>query len=66
MPVKTKTVVKKKALNGDKDIAAPYEAFKDYKGQFYTGMKVGRSHKWNYDKGIWKETRKMGAYLRCY
>ncbi len=40
-----------------KDITASYNAFKDYKGQFYTGMKVGRSHKWNYDKGIWKETK---------
>jgi len=57
MPVKTKSAVKKASLNGNKDIAASYEAFKDYKGQFYTGMKVGRSHKWNYDKGIWRETK---------
>lgn len=57
MPVKTKSAVKKASLNGSKDIAASYEAFKDYKGQFYTGMKVGRSHKWNYDKGIWRETK---------
>ncbi|HEY9049202.1 MAG TPA: hypothetical protein VIN08_25045 [Ohtaekwangia sp.] len=34
-----------------------YNAFKEYKGQRYTGMAVGRSHKWNYDKGIWKETK---------
>ena len=34
-----------------------YDAFKDFNGQHYTGMKVGRSHKWYYDKGEWKETK---------
>lgn len=40
-----------------KNFAAGYNAFKEYKGQQYTGMKVGRSHKWYYDKGVWKETK---------
>ena len=26
-------------------------------GERYTGMKIGRSHKWNYDRGEWKETK---------
>jgi hypothetical protein len=28
-----------------------------YDGKQYTGMQVGRSHKWYYDKGEWKETK---------
>jgi hypothetical protein len=40
-----------------RDIAATYNEFKEFEGQQYTGMKVGRSHKWHYDKGIWKETK---------
>lgn len=34
-----------------------YDDFKEYEGKRYTGMKVGRSHKWYYDKGEWKETK---------
>jgi hypothetical protein len=36
---------------------AAYNEFKEYEGQRYTGMKIGRSHKWYYDKGEWKETK---------
>lgn len=36
-----------------KDIAATYNAFKMYQGKQYTGMTIGRSHKWYYDQGIW-------------
>lgn len=39
------------------DIAATYNEFKEFEGQRYTGMKIGRSHKWYYDKGVWKETK---------
>jgi hypothetical protein len=54
-PKKKKTVLKK---NGHaKDIASTYNKFKEFKGRQYTGMKIGRSHKWIYDKGIWKETK---------
>ena len=49
-----KTSTKK---TGKKDISASYNAFKEFNGQTYTGMKIGRSHKWNYDKGIWRETK---------
>jgi hypothetical protein len=34
-----------------------YDAFKEYEGQRYTGMKIGRSHTWKYDPGNWKETK---------
>jgi len=39
------------------DPAVSYNAFKDYEGQPYTGMKIGRSHKWYYDRGEWKEKK---------
>jgi len=34
-----------------------YDAFKEYEGRRYTGMKIGRSHTWKYDPGNWKETK---------
>jgi len=34
-----------------------YDAFKEYEGQRYTGMKIGRGHTWKYDPGNWKETK---------
>ena len=37
--------------------AVSYNEFKEYEGQRYTGMKIGRSHKWRYDQGEWKETK---------
>jgi len=39
------------------DVAATYDAFKEFEGRRYTGMKVGRGHKWNYDPGVWQETK---------
>jgi len=39
------------------DLAVSYNEFKEYEGQRYTGMKIGRSHKWYYDRGEWKETK---------
>lgn len=40
-----------------KDISKSYNQFKEYEGKKYTGMKVGRTHKWYYDKGEWKEKK---------
>ncbi len=48
--------VKKKASSA-KDIRASYNRYKDFGGQQYSGMQVGRSHKWFYDKGEWRETK---------
>ena len=50
-----KAAQKKKERN--KDIAETYNAYKEFEGQQYTGMKIGRSHKWYYDKGEWKEKK---------
>jgi hypothetical protein len=36
-----------------KNIADTYNAFKLYQGRQYTGMAIGRSHKWHYDPGTW-------------
>jgi hypothetical protein len=40
-----------------KDLSKTYNEFKAFEGQQYTGMTVGRSHKWKYDAGDWKETK---------
>jgi hypothetical protein len=59
-PAAKKTVPLKQAAatkQSSKDIAAGYNAFKQFNGEYYTGMKIGRSHKWYYDKGTWKETK---------
>lgn len=50
-----KTRNKKK--EADKDLDKTYNEFKTFEGQQYTGMKVGRSHKWYYDQGEWKEKK---------
>jgi hypothetical protein len=34
-----------------------YDALKEYNGQSYTGMEIGSSHEWNYNNGIWRETK---------
>ncbi|KAK2797177.1 hypothetical protein FQN50_009276 [Emmonsiellopsis sp. PD_5] len=34
-----------------------YNALKTFKGQYYTGMAVGGSHTWNYEPGVWRETK---------
>ncbi len=39
------------------DPAVSYDEFKEHEGQRYTGMKIGRSHKWHYDQGEWKEKK---------
>jgi hypothetical protein len=48
----------KRTRNGNKsDATVSYDEFKEYEGRKYTGMKIGRSHKWYYDQGAWKETK---------
>jgi hypothetical protein len=48
---------KRMQKEADKDLSKTYNQFKEFEGQKYTGMKIGRSHKWYYDKGEWKETK---------
>jgi hypothetical protein len=38
-------------------MSASYNQNKHYKDTQYTGMKIGRSHKWYYDQGEWRETK---------
>lgn len=55
-PVK-KRVTTRKAKKPGADVAASYNKYKEFNGRQYTGMAIGRSHKWYYDKGEWKETK---------
>ena len=48
---------KKNDTSSSSDIAKNYNQFKTFNGKQYTGMKIGRSHKWYYDKGEWKEKK---------
>jgi hypothetical protein len=34
-----------------------YDQFKEHEGKRYTGMKVGRGHRWRYDAGDWTEKK---------
>lgn len=52
-----KATKKKQQKEVDKDLSKTYNQFKEFEGQQYTGMKIGRSHKWYYDQGEWKETK---------
>src|SRR5205085_1439021 len=60
---RTKRVSVKRLTGGrsapkkSKDLSASYNQFKQFEGQQYSGMAIGRSHKWYYDKGEWKETK---------
>jgi hypothetical protein len=37
--------------------AETYNRYKTFEGHQYTGMKVGRTHTWDYDQGQWKEKK---------
>jgi hypothetical protein len=48
---------KKPVKKAEPKARTSYDAFKKFEGHQYTGMKVGRSHSWHYDKGDWKERK---------
>jgi len=54
-----KTALRKKVRKKrtTKKVDASYEAIKNYNGKQYVGMQIGRSHKWYYDKGEWKDKK---------
>ena len=62
--VRRKAAVKKRSSK--KDIAASYDQYKVYHGKQYTGVQVGRGHKWYYDKGEWKDTKITPDLWRIY
>jgi hypothetical protein len=55
-PKKIRKAAKEKTA-ANKDKGKSYDAYKTFDGKQYTGMQVGRSHKWNYDAGVWKERK---------
>lgn len=55
--MKTKKRRTAAARKPKKDLSESYNKVKSFHGQQYTGMKIGRSHKWYYDKGEWKERK---------
>lgn len=55
--MKNVTRKKEKAEEAQQGVAATYDEFKEFEGKKYTGMKVGRRHKWIYDQGEWKEMK---------
>ncbi len=46
--------------------AGKFDDYKYHNGKFYTGMQVGRTHTWNYDKGRWQETKISPEVWRIY
>jgi hypothetical protein len=54
--MKLETVQRSKS-DKKKNPIGTYNEYKEFQGRKYTGMKVGRSHKWYYDKGEWKEKK---------
>ena len=55
-----KTATGKKLVRKKKTpskVAASYESIKRHDGKQYDGMQIGRSHKWYYDKGEWKDKK---------
>jgi hypothetical protein len=47
----------KAPASAEDDIAATYNAFKEFEGRRYTGVKIGRGHRWHYQAGDWKERK---------
>src|SRR3954464_56806 len=48
---------RKKAPTKNRDISESYNRYKFFQGKQYTGMTIGRSHKWYYDQGIWLDKK---------
>jgi len=44
-------------MKSQKNFAESYNRRKEFKGRRYTGMAVGRTHHWYYDKSDWKEKK---------
>ncbi|MGH9982330.1 MAG: hypothetical protein ACRD8W_00040 [Nitrososphaeraceae archaeon] len=49
--------IQRKKTETKQDLSKTYNEFKKFEGRQYTGMKVGRGHKWYYDEGEWKEKK---------
>ena len=40
-----------------RDISKGYNEYKDFEGKKYTGIRMGGTRQWYYDKGEWKEKK---------
>ena len=49
--------IQRKENQSRKHIFNSYNEYKDFEGKKYTGMRVGGTHQWYYDKGEWKEKK---------
>jgi hypothetical protein len=49
--------IQKKDNEIRKDISKGYDQYKEFEGKKYTGMRVGGTHQWYYDRGEWKEKK---------
>ena len=52
-----KHVTKAESAALERDNVETYNRFKEFEGRRYTGMKIGRGHKWHYDTGVWSEKK---------
>jgi hypothetical protein len=57
MPEDGQAPANKKAAGQSYTLGGGYNALKSFNGQYYSGMAVGGSHTWNYDGGVWHETK---------
>jgi hypothetical protein len=57
MPRKNAEAKPAARIGADREAAQSYDEFKEHEGRRCTGMKIGRSHKWYYDQGEWKEKK---------
>jgi hypothetical protein len=48
---------KREQIALEKDIASSYNKYKLFAGHQYSGMKIGRAHKWYYDEGVWRDKK---------
>src|SRR3954471_10746691 len=46
-----------RAKSGSPGVRTSYDRPKEFQGKRYTGMAVGRGHKWKYDAGDWTEKK---------
>jgi hypothetical protein len=49
--------MKKEKSRASKNAAASYNRYKKFNGKQHTGMAVGRTHYWKYDRSNWKEKK---------
>lgn len=49
--------MREKENTSKQNFSEGYNALKDFQGVKYSGMKIGRTHTWNYAKGEWKEKK---------